>query len=54
MFDPDDAPDPDTVCVNYLKTCAMLGIEPTPRGRALGLIQEWTELLSGRPDPTPH
>jgi len=30
----------------------MLGIEPVPRERALGLIQEWTEVLTGRPDPT--
>ena len=24
----------------------MCGIEPTPREQALGLIQEWTEVLS--------
>jgi len=52
MFDPADAPDPDDVYGNYLKTCAMLGIDPVPRARALGLIQEWTEALSGRPEPT--
>ena len=50
MFDPTKAPDPDLVYSKYLRTCAMLGIEPTPRERALGLIQEWTERLSGRPD----
>ena len=54
MFDPADAPDPDLVYANYLKTCAMLGIEPTPREQALGLIQEWTEVLTGRPDPAVH
>jgi len=35
-----DPPDADLVYANYLKTCAMLGIEPTPREQALGLIQE--------------
>jgi len=54
MFDPADAPDPDDVYGNYLKTCALLGIDPVPRARALGLIQEWTEVLSGRPEPTTH
>jgi len=24
------------------------------RERALGLVQEWTEVLSGRPEPTTH
>ena len=54
MFDPADAPDPDRVYANYLRTCAMLGIEPVPRERALGLIGEWTEVLTGRPEPTTH
>ena len=54
MFDPDDPPDPDVVYANYLRTCAMCGIEPTPREQALGLIQEWTEALSRRPEPTQH
>ena len=54
MFDPADAPDPDRVYRNYLKTCAMLGVEPVTRERALGLIQEWGEALSGRPEPTTH
>jgi hypothetical protein len=39
---------------NYLKTCAMSGVEPVSREGALGLIQEWTEVLSGRPEPTTH
>jgi hypothetical protein len=54
MFDLADAPDPDHVYRNYLRTCAMLGIEPTPRDQALGLIQEWTEVLTGRPEPITH
>ena len=54
MFDPADAPDPERVYANYLKTCAMLGVEPVPRERALGLIEEWTGVLSGRPEPTTH
>ena len=48
------APDADRVYANYLKTCAMLGIEPTPREQAVGLIQEWTEVLTGRSEPTTH
>jgi hypothetical protein len=52
VFNPADAPDPDLVYAHYLKTCEMLGIEPTPRERALGLIEEWTEVLTGRPEPT--
>ena len=52
MFDRANAPDPDQVYSNYLKTCRMAGIEPVPRERALGLVQEWTERLSGRPEPT--
>ena len=54
MFDPANAPDPDLVYANYLKTCAMLGIEPTPREQALDLIEEWTEVLSGRSELTTH
>ena len=38
MFDLADARDPDHVYRNYLRTCAMLGIEPVPRERALGLV----------------
>ena len=51
MFDAADAPDPDRVYLNYLETCRRLGIEPVPREPALGLIVEWTEVLTGRPDP---
>ena len=54
MFDPTDFPDPDLVYANYLKTWAMLGIEPTPRERALGLIPERTEVLTWRREPTTH
>jgi hypothetical protein len=54
MFDAADAPDPDRVYANYLETCRRLGIEPVPRERALGLIGEWTGVLSGSPDPTTH
>jgi hypothetical protein len=36
MFDPAGTPDPEFVYANYLKTCAMCGIEPTPREQALG------------------
>jgi len=39
MFDSADPPDPDRVYLNYLETCRLLGIEPVPRERALGLIQ---------------
>jgi hypothetical protein len=39
---------------NYLRTCAMTGIEPVSRERALRLMQEWIEMLSGRPDPRKH
>jgi len=38
----------------YLKTCAMSGVEPVSRERVLGLVREWTEVLSGRPEPTAH
>jgi len=29
----------------YLKTCAMSGVTPVSRERALGLVQEWSEVL---------
>ena len=54
MFAPADAPDPDLVYDTYLKTCAMLGIEPTPKEQALGLIQQWTQVLSGCSESTTH
>ena len=55
---PDD-PNPfeldlDGVYERYLKTCAMSGVEPVSRERVLGLVREWTEVLSGRPEPTAH
>ena len=49
-----DPPDADTVYAHYLETCRRLGVEPVPRERALGLMQEWGEVLSGRPEPTQH
>ena len=47
-----EPPDPDQTYRNYLRTCEMLGVKPVSRERAFGLIQEWTEVLSGRPEPT--
>ena len=44
--------DLDRLYANYLRTCAMSGVEPVSRERATGLINEWTEVLSGRPDAT--
>ena len=44
--------DLDRLYANYLWTCAMFGVEPVSRERGLGLIQEWTEMLSGSPEPT--
>ncbi len=49
-----DPPDPDLTYRHYLRTCAMLGVKPVLRERALGLIQEWGEVLSGCPEPTTH
>jgi len=46
--------DLDRVYRNYLETYRRLRIEPTPREQALGSIREWTEVLSGRPEPTTH
>lgn len=54
MFDPDDAPDPEKGYRNYLETCHRAGIEPVPRERVFGLIQEWNEMVSARPEPTTH
>ena len=56
MFDADDAPDPDLAYANYLKTCTMRNVEPVPRDRALGLIQEWTETIAAcrAVPPTTH
>ena len=38
----------------YLVTCAMSGVEPVSRERPEGLIADWQEVLSGRPEPTTH
>jgi hypothetical protein len=46
--------DLDRLYRNYLETCRMSGVEPVSRERALGLIAEWTEVLSGRPEPITH
>jgi hypothetical protein len=54
MPDDPDTLDLDRPYANYLVTCERLGIEPTPREQALGLIREWTEVLSGRPEATTH
>jgi len=54
MFEPADVPDLEDVYAKYLKTCAMAGVEPVSRERALGLMQEWGEVLTGRPEPTTH
>jgi hypothetical protein len=52
---PFDPPDPDQMYRNYLRTCKMLGIEPTPREQALGLIQEWTTTIAAAlVPPTQH
>src|SRR5262245_57059079 len=40
--DPDLA-DADTVHEGYLKTCAMIGVEPVPRERAHELVAEWSD-----------
>ena len=47
-------PDASEIYANYLRTCELLGVEPVPRERAFGLIQEWSEALSRRPEPTTH
>ena len=52
MFSAADAPDPDLVYANDLRTCAILGSLPVSRESALGLIGEWTELLSGPASPS--
>ena len=46
MVERADATDPDLVYANYLRTCAMLGIEPTPREQALGLTAEWSAAIA--------
>jgi hypothetical protein len=44
--------DLDRLYANYLETCKMSGVQPVSRKRALGLVQEWTKVLTGRPEPT--
>jgi hypothetical protein len=45
VFDPDDVPDPEQVYRNYLETCRRAGIEPVPRERVFGLLEEWSKVL---------
>jgi len=54
MFGPDDAPDPEQFYRKYLETWRRAGIEPVARERAVAFVQEWTEVLTGRPEPTQH
>jgi hypothetical protein len=54
MLDPAAAPVPERVYLDYLESCKRLGIEPVERERALVLIKEWGEALSGRPAPATH
>jgi hypothetical protein len=32
----------------------MSGVEPVSRERVAGLVQEWSEVLSGPPEPMTH
>ena len=54
MLDRDDVPEPDLVYEQYLRTCEMLGVTPTPPEQALGLNHHWTGVPTGRPEPTQH
>ncbi len=49
-----DRPDPERVYRNYVAQCRRMGVTPTPRDQALGLIQEWTEAMTRRPEATTH
>jgi hypothetical protein len=49
---PFDSPDADLTYAHNLETCRRAGVTPVSREQALGLIQEWTEVLSGRPEQT--
>jgi len=49
-----DPPDANLTYANYLETCRRAGVTPVSREQALGLIQEWTEVRSGRPEPPTH
>ena len=46
--------DLERLYARYLVTCRMSGVEPVPRERAVGLIEEWTEVRTGCPEPTTH
>ena len=54
MPDPLDALELERVYAAYLSSCERSGIEPIPRQRALELLQDWLDALTGPPDPTPH
>jgi len=54
MLDPIGTPDPDRVYLDYVESCRRQGIESMGRERALALIKEWGDALSGRPEPTTH
>ena len=50
-----DPPDPDLTYRNYLRTCAMLGVEPVSREQAFGLMQEWgATIAAALVPPTTH
>lgn len=44
--------DVETFYRDDLESCRRLDVQSVSRERALGLIREWTEVLSGRPGPT--
>jgi hypothetical protein len=46
--------DADQLYAHYLETCRRAGVTSVSMDRAQGLIQEWTEVLAGRPEPTQH
>ena len=47
-----DPPDEDAVYSRYLETCKRLGVEPVPRERAQGPIEEWSDAIAaGRSVP---
>lgn len=49
-----DPPDENVVREHYLETCRRAGVKPASREQALGLMQEWNEVLARRPEPTTH
>jgi hypothetical protein len=52
MFDPADRIHLEQVYRNYRRHVPARGIEPVTRERALGLVLEWTAVLSERLGPT--